>query len=64
MRKIYRLKNPVRVIQEQARPINWFPLVGVSLPGFIYLSSILFLILLIFVHAGAPSHSGECVNHW
>jgi hypothetical protein len=64
MSKIYCLKNPVLVIQEHSRPIYWFPLIGVSLPGFVYLASTLLLILLIFLYAGAPGHPGECVNHW
>jgi hypothetical protein len=64
MRRIYRLKSSLRVIQEQSRPIRWFPLVGMGLPGFIYLAFSLLLILLIFLHAAAPAHPGECVNHW
>jgi hypothetical protein len=64
MRKIYRLKKSLRMIQEKSRPILWFPLIGANLPGFIYLVSIMLLVLLIFLYAGAPSHPGECANHW
>ena len=63
MRKIYRLKSALRVVQEQSRPILWFPLIEVSLPGFIYLASLLMLIVLIFLYACAPGHPGECVGH-
>jgi hypothetical protein len=34
------------VIQQQSRPIYWFPLVGMNLQGFIFLFSILALVLL------------------
>jgi hypothetical protein len=64
MRRIYRLKDPLRVIQEQSRPIRWFPLVSVSLPGFIYLAFSLLLILLIFLCFAAPARPGECVRLW
>jgi hypothetical protein len=46
MRRIYRLKTPVRVIAEQSRPILWFPLIGMTQPGFIFLFSILMVTLL------------------
>lgn len=54
MRRIYRLKDTLRVIQEQSRPIYWFPLIGVSLQGFIYLFSILSIVALTVFIALAP----------
>ena len=43
----YRLKNPVRVMLEQSRPIYWFPLIGVTMPGFFYLFAVLFVLTLL-----------------
>ena len=61
MRRIYRLKNPLQVMQEQARPICWFPLIGVSLPGFIYLATALLLILILLLTA-AVTPFGNCMG--
>ena len=64
MKRIYRLKHPLRVIQEQARPIRFFPLIGVSLQGFIYAAAILLMMLVVCGLAATPPCPGSCMGSW
>ena len=48
MKRLRRLESALRILLGQSRLIRWFPLVGISLQGFIYFFALLTVVLLIF----------------